>query len=441
MEIRDSRYARAIDGAYIAYQTVGEGPVDVVWQLDWFGNIDVIWEDPSHVEIMSSLSRFARIILHDRRATGLSSRNVAPPNLETRVSDLLCVLDAVDSQRPVLSGARESGAPNALLAATEPERVQSLMWYVPEAKSVWAPDYPWGARPEYVESDERAIDLWGTTEYGEAWVETEATAGHVTQEGTPGLGGLLSRNTTTPDVAKEIGRIWNETDIRELLRTVRVPTLLMVHAESSDVAEAEYVASLMPEAELVIIPGTAATTGFETSAEVMRKFMGVERPVGLDTVLATVLFTDIVGSTARQAMLGDRGWKQLVERHHAFVRDSLVRWRGVEVDTAGDGFYATFDGPARAIRAAMQIRDMVRELGIEVRAGVHTGECEVIDDKVGGIAVVIGRRISEMAGPSEILISQTVKDLVAGSGLTFEDSGEHELKGVPDRWNVYRVAV
>jgi class 3 adenylate cyclase/pimeloyl-ACP methyl ester carboxylesterase len=442
VEIRDTRYARARDGAYIAYQTVGDGPVDIVWQLDWFGNLDVVWEDPLHSHIMSVVSRFSRVILHDRRATGLSSRNVPPPNLETRVSDLLCVLDAVGSPRPILDATRESGAPNALLAATEPERVQSLVWYAPQAKSVWAPDYPWGARPEYVDADDKAFEVWGTREYGRAFVEAEATSGHSVDEGIySGLAGLLSRQTTTPDVARELGRIWYETDIRELLRTVRVPALLMAHEDiSEEVDEAEYIARLMPEAKLVILPGSPATSGFEPTADEMRRFLGVDRPVELESVLSTVLFTDIVGSTERQAAVGDHAWKGLLERHHALVRETLGRYRGTENATTGDGFFATFDGPARAIRCAQEIRERLRDLGLEVRAGIHTGECELIDEKVGGLAVTIAARVCALAGRSELLVSQTVKDLVAGSGLTFDDAGEHELKGVPDTWHLYRVA-
>jgi class 3 adenylate cyclase len=440
VEIRDTRYARALDGAYIAYQTVGDGPVDIVWQLDWFGNVDVIWEDPVTKTMLTAVSRFSRVILHDRRATGLSSRNVAPPNLETRVADLRCVLEAVGSTRPVLSGARETGAPNALLAATEPDRIRSIIWYAPAARSVWAPDYPWGVGPEYVEREKQALGSWGTPEYGQAWIDTEAVVGHeVTTTGSP-LIGLLSRHTTTPDVARQLSQIWYETDVREVLRTIHVPTLLMAHeGDGQDVAEAEYVASLMPEAELKILSGDSRTSDFEETGELIRGFIGVNRPVDLDTVLSTVLFTDIVGSTDRQLTLGDRGWKELVERHHAVIRDALARYRGVENDTAGDGFFATFDGPARAIRCAKEVADLVRELGIEIRAGIHTGVCERIDNKVGGVAVTIGRRISDIAGPSEVLISRTVKDLVAGSGLSFEDAGEYELKGVPDSWRLYRV--
>jgi class 3 adenylate cyclase len=435
VEIRDTRYARASDGAYIAYQTTGDGSVDLVWELDWFGNVDVIWEQPLFARIFTGLSRFSRLILHDRRATGLSSRNVPVPNLETRVSDLRSVLDAVGSSRPVLTGLRDGGAASAMLAATDPDRVRALVWYAPAARSTWTPDYPWGARPEYVELDQRALEHWGTAEYGRAFIEAEATSGHEISEQWAAMSGLLSRHTAT-----ELSRVWYETDVRQVLRSVRVPTLLLAYEEDADdVAEAQHIGTLMSDAEVTILPGSEGTADQDALVDAIREFIGVDRPVDLDSILSTILFTDIVGSTERQAVLGDRGWKELVERHHAIVRDALVRYRGVENDTAGDGFYATFDGPARAIHCAREVGQRVRELGIEIRAGVHTGECEVIDGKIGGIAVSIGARIASNAGRSEVLISQTVKDLVAGSGLTFEDAGEHELKGVPGRWRLYRV--
>jgi class 3 adenylate cyclase len=446
VKIRDTRYAKTPDGAHIAYQTTGDGPIDLVWQLDWFGNVDVIWEDESFERYFTAFARFSRLILHDRRATGLSTRNVPVPSLETRVADLRCVLDAVGATRPVLGGLREGASPNALLAATEPDLVRSLIWEVPIARLAWAPDYPWGVKHEYMEADERALEHWGTAAYGRAFIDAEAVGGHdVPDEEEPAIG-LLSRHTTTPDVARELGRVWYETDIRDVLRAVRVPTLLIAYESLGEgLGEAEYVASIMPEATLRVLPvepssGAESRVTQEAVAKIIREFVGAEAPVDLDTVLSTILFTDIVGSTARQAALGDRAWKELIERHHEIVRRALTRWHGVEHDTAGDGFYATFDGPARAIRCGLEITERVRELGVEVRAGVHTGECEIVDGKHAGITVSIGARVANHAGASEVLVSQTVKDLVAGSGLAFDDAGEHELKGVPDRWRLYRVA-
>ncbi len=443
MHIPDTHYARTPDGVYIAYQTVGDGPVDLVWQFDFTGNVDVVWETKPMEHWLEGLASFSRLILHDRRGTGLSSRNVPLGDLETRVADLRVVLDTVGSETAVLSGFSAGGAPNALLAAAEPDRVRSLVWVAPAARSLWAPDYPWGVSPEYVERSRRGIEEhWGSDAFGRDFIETERVAGHdVSEEFARGMG-KRSRHTGTPDVAVELERIWYETDIRGVLPSVRVPALLMDVAEPDHLEESRYVASLMPDARLVLIPGDSEDAPEVQDAQLIsiREFVGIApEPTGLDTILSTVLFTDIVGSTEKQASLGDHGWKGLVERHHAVVRDSLARWHGVENDTAGDGFYATFDGPARAIRCAREVTERVRDLGIEIRAGVHTGECELIDDKVGGITVSIGARVASTAGPSEVLVSQTVKDLVAGSGLTFEDAGEHELKGVPDRWHLYRV--
>jgi class 3 adenylate cyclase len=443
IDVPDTRYAKALDGAYIAYQVVGDGPVDIVWQFDWVGNVDLIWQHPIDGPWLRELASFARLILHDRRGTGLSSRDVAPPNLETRVEDLRLVLEVVDSKRPVLAGALEGGAPNVLFAATDPDRVSSIIWWEPTACSIRTPDYPWGASPEYVEADRRALEVWGTLNYARAFVETEAMSGHAITEEQALAWALLSRHTATPDVAQQLAKIWYETDVRGVLPSVRTPTLILVReALAEGVEEAHYVSSLMPNAEVRVLPGPREESPelLQAALHEVYRFVGIERPAHeLSTILSTVLFTDMVESTERQVALGDHGWKSLVERHHATIRDALARWHGVENDTAGDGFYATFDGPARAIRCAMQIAERVRDLGIEIRAGVHTGECEVIEGKCAGVTVSIGARVAAKAGPSEVLVSQTVKDLVAGSGLHFEDRGEHELKGVPDRWRLYRV--
>jgi len=292
--------------------------------------------------------------------------------------------------------------------------------------------------------------MWGTADYGRSIAEYREAE----RRGIPlaDLAGVdldserlnayarIVRNTATPDVAHEIYRIDWETDVRAILPSVHAPAALITGARD-EVAEAQHIASLMPNATLHLLEGRSGLA-VEPILDILRSLAGVERaPAGLDTVLSTVLFTDIVDSTPRQAAVGDRAWKELVLAHHAVVRDALARWRGVENDTAGDGFYATFDGPARALRCALEIGKRVRDLGIEVRAGIHTGECEVIDGKCAGITVSIGARIASKAGPSHVLVSQTVKDLVAGSGFTFHDAGERELKGLPDRWRLYRAEV
>ena len=442
MDLPDTHYARAPDGAYIAYQVVGEGPVDVLEQVDWPGNIDMLWEDPFDAFRFREFASFSRVILHDRRGIGLSSRNVALPNLETRVADTLTVLDAVGSERPVLLGIWESGAPNALLAATRPDRVRAMIWVEPSPRFSWAPDYPWGSTKVDREADLRGIELWGTMAYGRAFVADIVAR----EEENPVVGAAwmakASRNACTPDVARALAETWYETDVRDVLPAVKVPTLIVAKADVPvGTSKAAYVTSLIPGAALFSLPGDVfSDDNTRKVVDKIRRFVGAERlPEQLDTVLSTVLFTDIVGSTERQAALGDREWKLLVESHHAIVRAALARWRGLENDTAGDGFYATFDGPARAIRCGLEITERVRDLGIEIRAGIHTGECELIDGKHAGITVSIGARVASLAGPSHVMVSQTVKDLVAGSGLGFEDAGEHELKGVPDRWRLYRV--
>ncbi len=435
-------YARASDGTYLGYRVDGDGPIDLVLQTDWPGNIDMDWQDPVLGRWLSEVRSFARVITHDHRGVGLSSRNVDLPTLETRVSDLVTVLNSIGVRRPALVGLLSTGAVNVLTAATRPGLPRAIVWMEPSARYGWAEDYPWGATEEDREAELGFLSLWGTDAYARAFREDEEVKGNLMPREMTEFQAMQTRNACTPDVALELSRIWYDIDVRGVLETVGTPTLLLVHKDRRNgVEEAEYIASKMPTAELRVMPGDGWTIE-EVPAwvEQIREFIGAERPrAPLTTILATVLFTDIVGSTQKQASLGDRTWKELIEHHHALVRDALGRYGGTENDTAGDGFYATFDGPVRAIRCALEVGERVHELGIEIRAGVHTGECEVIDNKIGGISVAIGARVAAHAGGSEVLVSQTVRDLVAGSGLTFQDAGEHELKGVPDTWRLYRV--
>ena len=439
---RESGYAQTPDGVYLAYQVVGDGPIDVVFQPDWPGNIDVEWEFPSSRTYMESIATFARLIVHDHRGVGLSSRNVPIPNLETRVADVLTVLDAVGSNKPILSGVLASGAVNALLAATRPDRVAGLVWLDPIGRTSWAPDNPLGRKPAQLAKENEDLRLWGTSAYGRAFLEEEAAIGNVIPEAEAAIHAKATRNACTPDVARELQRMWEETDVRAILPTIGVPTLCLSQRGIGDAVGASETAAMIPGAQFREVrgdPWTAPTIA--ALVDEIRRFAGIDRPpIELDTVLATALFTDIVDSTKEQARLGDHAWKSLIERHHAVVRAALERWRGVENDTAGDGFYATFDGPARAIRCAMEVVNRVRDLGIEVRAGIHTGECELIDGKLGGITVSTGARVAAHAAASEILVSQTVKDLVAGSRLTFADAGEWELKGLPGTWRLFAAA-
>jgi class 3 adenylate cyclase/pimeloyl-ACP methyl ester carboxylesterase len=445
----ETHYLKTPDGVYLAYQVVGDGPVDISIGFNSDeGNVDLMWDEPDWRPFLVGPAEYARVILHDRRGTGVSSRNVPPPNLETRAADLLAILDVVGSDRPILAAGSQTGAMHALFAATYPDRVRAMLWNNPRARVAWGPDYPWGESSESFEESLQAGAMWGTTDYGREiadWRAAEragvrradmARVEHASER--LSADARINRNTATPDVAAAIARIEWETDVRAILPAVQAPTALITGKEDK-VDETEYIASLMPNPIVHVLEGRSGVA-VEPILAILRKLAGIRPPArALDSVLATVLFTDIVDSTARQAAIGDRAWKQTVLAHHEIVRDALSRWRGVENDTAGDGFYATFDGPARAIHCAMEVSELVADLGIQIRAGVHTGECEVIDGKYGGLTVSIGARVAKNAGPSEVVVSQTVKDLVAGSGFTLLDAGKHELKGIPDRWRLYRV--
>jgi class 3 adenylate cyclase len=436
-------YARAGDGAYIGYRIDGGGPIDIVQQPEWPGNVDLEWEDPWSGAWMAKLAAIGRLITHEHRGVGVSSRDKGLPTIETRVSDLFCVLEATGVERPVMTGFLSTGAVNAMAAALRPELARAIVWLEPVARHAWAPDYPWGNRWENLDDELAHLSSWGTADYAHWFVEQEAAAGNAMPESMERSFAKQSRNACTPDVAAELARTWYETDVRGILPSVQTPTLLLVHeGRIANVEQAHYIADLMPAAEVRAMPGEAWSIEEQPAwiAEI-RRFLGEDLPVpSSDSVLATVVFTDIVESTSTQAALGDLGWKDLVLAHHAIVRDALARWDGIEQDTAGDGFFASFDGPARAIRCLHEVIERVKELGIEVRAGVHTGECELIDGKVGGLAVSIAARVTSEARASQVMVSQTVKDLVAGSGLRFDDAGEHQLKGVPDRWRLYAVA-
>jgi class 3 adenylate cyclase len=436
----ETRYVKTPDGVYIAYQVAGAGPVDVAADFhSLLSNVDLMWEEPIWQPFMAATAEMSRLILHDRRGLGESSRNVPAPNLETRAADLLAVLDAAGSERPILVAAGPTAAMHVLFAATHPDRVGGIVWNQPMARAAWAPDYPWGEGPDEFERTMRWADIYGTTEHARSVVE-----GIAAELGDPAWAtaeridayGRLVRNTCTPDVAREVLLMWWDTDIRAVLPAVQAPVALITGTDVP-VEQAQHIAALLPNASLTVVEGHAGTA-VQPVLGALRRLAGIEAPPPeVDTVLSTVLFTDIVDSTARQAALGDRGWRDLVVAHHRVVRDALKRWRGIEADTAGDGFYATFDGPARAIRCALEVVEAVRPLGIEVRAGVHTGECEIADGKCTGLTVSIGARVAASAGPSQVLVSQTVRDLVAGSGLRFTDLGERELKGVPGSWRLH----
>ncbi|MDP9330573.1 MAG: adenylate/guanylate cyclase domain-containing protein [Actinomycetota bacterium] len=442
IEIPETRYAKAPDGTSIAYQVVGDGPADLVYASGIWSNVEMMWVEPRWARFLERLSSFSRLILFDMRGVGLSDRGPEPPVLELQRDDVAAVMEAAASEAAVVFGGARAATMAMLFAATHPERTKALILYAPVAKTVSTPNFPFGKRPEQQQAFfERFVREVGTGRNLELQAPSIANDQSFVR-----WWARFERLVASPSAYEELGRIFTDVDVREVLPAIHVPTLVIHRADDAIVPtrQARYVADQIDGATFVELPGIDHLPFIGDADAILdeiEEFVTGTRPIpASDTVLATVLFTDIVESTSRQAALGDLGWKRLVEQHHATVRDLLKRYRGMEQDTAGDGFYARFDGPARAIHCAQEISSAVRSLGIEVRAGLHTGECELVDGKCSGLSVSIGARVMSHAGPSEVLVSQTVKDLTAGSGLTFEDAGEHELKGVPDRWHLYRVA-
>jgi class 3 adenylate cyclase/pimeloyl-ACP methyl ester carboxylesterase len=404
----------------------------------------IIWEWPPAAQFLRAFSTRGRLLIFDRRGTGLSDgvNTNALPSLEVRMDDIRAVMDAASSKRAVLYGQEDGAAQCFLFAATYPERVSAIITWAAAARGSWAPDHPWGwGDAEWDEWLSKVEAGWGTASFEQetaSWL-FPSNAGNA--EFVRAYGRLL-RHSLSPGAALSAERMFRELDVRHVLPAVQAPTLVLQPAEGQliTVDEGRYIVENIPSATFVELPGGDFSSVMGSFSHIDRFLASVrDEEAEFDRVLATVLFTDIVGSTDRAAALGDRKWRELLEQHHAKVRALIGRYRGTEIDTAGDGFLATFDGPARGVRCAQAISEAVRPLGLEIRAGLHTGEVETIDGKVGGIAVHIGARVGALAEPSQVFVSQTVKDLVAGSGLTFEDAGEHELKGVPDHWHLYRV--
>jgi pimeloyl-ACP methyl ester carboxylesterase len=432
------RYARSGD-LHIAYQQLGEGPVDLVFVPGAWSHLEVFWEEPSVARFFRRLAGFARLILFDKRGTGLSDRIGALPTLEQRMDDVRAVMDAVGSERAALLGVSEGGPMCALFAATYPRRTSRLVLLGSSPRLVEADDYPWG-RPAAL--TERFVErIRG--EWGQAISLPLFAPSAVGDERLVRWFGRLERLGASPGAAVALSRMAAETDVRHLLPAITVPTLVLHRTEDRvvPVGAARYLAERIPGARYRELPGNDHFPWFGDAeallAEIEEFVTGARPSPEVDRFLATVLFTDIAGATQRLAEVGDRRWRETLEAHHDLVRRELDRYRGREVDTAGDGFFATFDGPARAVRCALGIRDAVRQLGIDVRAGVHAGECEEIGGKIGGLAVHIGARVAGLASAGEVLVSSTVKDLVAGSGLRFADRGPHELKGIPERWQLF----
>jgi class 3 adenylate cyclase/pimeloyl-ACP methyl ester carboxylesterase len=429
----DIRYAKN-GGTAIAYHVVGDGPTDLVYVADYVSNLVFAWESPRWRRFYERLSRSFRLILFDKRGTGLSDSGREFATLETRMEDLRAVLDAAGSERAVVFGSHEGAGMATLYAATYPERTVALVVFQPSVGGGhW--DTPEEMEGELQELRER----WGTQDWCDELLRQSAPTLAEHAEDREWFANWL-RVGASPSVAYALNRAFYDTDLTDVLPAVRVPTLVVHRGDLSE-PEALAFADGIASAQAVRVAGEDYF-GIYLSPEIVdevESFVSGDRPpVVPSTVLTTVLFTDIVGSTERARTLGDRAWRDLLAGHHALVRRELARYRGVERDTAGDGFFATFDGPARAIRCAQGILDGVEALGLELRAGVHSGECELHEDKVAGIVVSAGARVAALALPGEVLVSSTVKDLVAGSGLEFDDRGEHDLKGV-GAWRLYSV--
>ena len=429
-------YARSGDVS-IAYQVVGSGPTDVLF-VPFLINLVWAWEQPIFVDFCNRLAQFSRLILLDKRGTGLSDRPRDLPGFETRMDDLRAVMDAANSDRAALLGAGSPGGQlAAVFAATYPERVQALFLQNTWPRVVQAPDFPMGASlEEWHRRVREARNHWGDREYQRAELRSyfprladdpAFEQWHVNHE----------RLAASPGAAAWFMRVLMETDVRDVLPTISVPTLMLAHTRYVD--GCRYMAERIPNAELVELAGENLSAWADPQIpDEIQRFLSEGR---IDTapqrVLTTVLFTDIVESTSRAAELGDKRWRELLEAHHAVVRAQLARYSGKEIRGTGDGFFATFAGPARAIACAHKTVNAVEELGLEIRAGIHTGEVEVVDNRVEGIAVHIGARIAAEAKPCEVLVSSIVRDLAAGSGIDFEDRGDHALKGVPGEWHLY----
>jgi class 3 adenylate cyclase/pimeloyl-ACP methyl ester carboxylesterase len=435
----DTRYAKGPEGN-LAYQVVGDGPSDLVVVPGWFSHVDLLWGDPGWATFVGELASFARVILYDKRGTGLSDPIVGVPTLESRVDDLRAVLDAAGSQRAAVFGYSEGGAIGILLAATYPERVRALILYGSFANGSTEDDGT-PARAKWIElmcSLRESVDHWGDGQSID-WAAPSLSHSKLHRRAL----GALERAGMSPGMALLTlqGHQWH-VNVGDILGSVQVPTLVL--HRRNEVVPVEFgreLAAKIPGARLVELDGVdhwpAVGDIKSITGEVEEFLTGQRHEHPGDRVLATVLFTDIVDSTKRAAELGDRAWRELLERHDQMTGALIRRFQGRIVKQTGDGFFATFDGPTRAVRCAITLADDIRELGIEVRSGIHTGECELRNDDVGGIAVHIGARIIALADAGEVLVSSTVKDLVHGSGIVFKEHGTHALKGVPGEWKLF----
>jgi pimeloyl-ACP methyl ester carboxylesterase len=439
-----TRYARSGD-ASIAYQVVGEGPIDVVLVLGFATHLDLQWEMPPFARFFERISSFSRLILFDKRGTGLSDPVAEAPTLEQRIDDVRAVMDAAGSERAALLGISEGGPMSVLFAATHPERVTALVLHGAMGRTTEAPDYPWAAPADALRESaaEFIAPYWGVEAEGLLELFAPSFAGDPQARE---ITARIERSAASPAMVQQIFEMFLDIDVRAVLPTIRVPTLV-IHRRGDRVVNrraGEELAAQIPGARYVALPGIDhlpwAGDADAVVGEVEEFLTGARSVPEPDRVLATVMFTDIVGSTERAAKVGDARWRALLSEHQTAVRRELSRFRGREVKTLGDGSLATFDGPARAIRCGQAIAEAARSSGLEVRIGLHSGEVEVMDEDVGGIAVHIAARVGALAGAGEVLVSSTVRDLVAGSGIGFVDRGTKQLKGISDEWRLFAAA-
>jgi class 3 adenylate cyclase len=438
--VPDTRYTKSGD-VHIAYQVVGDGSRDLVYLPGIFAHIELQWEEPSYARFLRRLSSFSRLIALDMRGTGLSDRSAQLPLLEHQMDDVTSVLDAVGSDRAVLFGVSQSGPMAALYAATNPQRAQALILYGAYASSAARPGYPWGRSPAWIEKFHETLD----SNWGEGAFLRDVAPSRQNDDAFRRWWGRLERYSSSPGNALAFGQSHVQDDVRDVLPTISVPTLVIQRDSDPyrDVGHGRFLASHIPGAKYVEVPGSdhLPYVGDQDAIvdEIEEFLTGVRPGAEPQRVLATVLFTDIVGSTEMAANLGDREWRNVLEAHFLRAEQVLERYRGRLIKTTGDGLLATFDGPARAIRCATEILHSVKDIGIRIRAGLHTGEVELLGEDIGGIGVHIAARVAALAKSDEILASRTVKDLVAGSGIEFEDRGTHTLKGVPDEWQLFAI--
>jgi class 3 adenylate cyclase len=435
----ETRYVRT-DGLNIAYQVVGDGPFDLAYIPGFVSNVELSWEEPLFARYLERLASFSRLILFDKRGTGMSDRvpDSALPGLEVRVDDLVAVLDAAGAARPALLSHSEGGNTAALFAATHPARTRALVTAGMFACRVWSEDYPWAPTPEARASEIEQVEAtWGGTD----WLASIAPSAADDEQFKQRISTYF-RRSASPGAVAQLLRINTQIDIRGILPLIQAPTLMLHRRGDRDVSieEGRWIAERIPGARLVELEGDDHIPWLgdaDTGLDLVEEFLtGVKGPSSSDRFLATVLFTDVVGSTKVAARLGDEAWRAVLDRHDRLTASYVERYRGTVVKLTGDGCLATFDGPARAVQCALALRDAVASLGIELRAGVHTGEVERRGSDVGGVAVNLAARVEAQADRGEVLVTRTVIDLVAGSALRFEDRGDVELRGIPGRWQL-----